>query len=846
MTTEPLPSVHNLWLTDSRQTLDPSQAANTVFFAIRGEHHDGHAFVGDLYRKGVRHFVVERQAITPARRAEFAAYTDAQFSEVDSSLQALQSWAAEHRAAFGRAAFSRRGNPIPVVGITGSNGKTIVKEWLAQLLSGWPPPNEFVIAKSPRSYNSQLGVPLSMQELTNQHTLGIFEAGISKPGEMAALEAIIRPTIGIFTNIGTAHDEGFRSHKQKIAEKLRLFIHAETLIYSADYTDIDEEVRLLLKAVNPNLRVVTWSLTGRNATYQLVIKDGFLLVNSGRETGETETFKLPFDDAASVENLIHCLMAVKLLTTLDASALQQRLNRLRPVSMRLELKEGINNCVLIDDSYNNDVAGLQLALRFLNQQNTRNHTIVILSDVLQSGQREDELYGQVADLMRAGHVTQFIGIGPVVSRNAHLFAPNSRFYPDTTAFLAEFPVADLRDAAILVKGARPFSFERIVSWLQRKAHGTVLEINLDALTSNLNYYREKVGQQTKIMVMVKAFAYGSGSAEVAQLLQFHRVDYLAVAYADEGVSLRENGITLPIMVMNPAGSADRPETFAQLLNYHLEPEVYSMTLLRAWGRFVAQRQVDENSLSPVFIHLKIDTGMHRLGFLESELPDLVTYLNEQPNLRVATVFSHLAGADEAQFNDFSRQQFETFERCVAVLTLGLGYQPTRHLLNSAGIVRFPDYKLDMVRLGIGLYGVESSQIDKAAVQPVGTLKTIISQIKTVPAGESVGYSRRGVLDHNARIATLAIGYADGYDRRLGNGIGSVWVNGTPCPTVGNVCMDMTMIDVTAASAAEGDEVIIFGRDITITQLARQIGTIPYEILTGVSERVKRVFYKEGN
>ena len=840
MTTDPLESVNNLWLTDSRQPLDFGQAANAIFFAIRGEHHDGHAYVGDLYQKGVRQFVVERAALTPARRAEFATYTDAQFSEVDSSLQALQNRAAEHRAKFSRAAFSRaafggREYSIPVVGITGSNGKTIVKEWLAQLLA-----DNFIIAKSPRSYNSQLGVPLSVQELGRQHTLGIFEAGISKPGEMAALEPIIRPTIGIFTNIGTAHDEGFRSRKQKIAEKLRLFIHADTLIYCVDYADIDEEVRMLLKAVNPHLRVVTWSLTGHDATYQLEKKEGLLLIRPGQEAGETEQFKLPFADAASVENLAHCLIAAKLLTTLDPKALQHRLNRLRPVSMRLELKEGINNCVLIDDSYNNDLAGLQLALGFLNQQNTRNQTVVILSDVLQSGQREGELYGQVADLMRAGHVTWFFGIGPVVSRNARLFAPTSRFYPDTTAFLSQLPVNELRDAAVLVKGARPFSFERIVNRLQRKAHGTVLEINLDALTSNLNYYREKVGQQTKIMVMVKAFAYGSGSAEVAQLLQFHRVDYLAVAYADEGVSLRQNGITLPIMVMNPS-----QETLAAMLDHNLEPEIYSMTLLRKWGEFLTER--DENTVcTPLAIHLKIDTGMHRLGFLESELPDVVTYLNRHPNLRVASVFSHLVGADEAQFNNFSRQQYETFERCVAVLKSGLGYQPTRHLLNSAGIVRFPNYKLDMVRLGIGLYGVESSQLDKDAVQPIGTLKTIISQIKTIPAGESVGYSRRGVLDHDARIATLAIGYADGYDRRLGNGVGLVWVNGTLCPTVGNVCMDMTMIDVTGASATEGDEVIIFGRDITITQLARQIGTIPYEILTGVSERVKRVFFKEGN
>ncbi|GAB3639970.1 bifunctional UDP-N-acetylmuramoyl-tripeptide:D-alanyl-D-alanine ligase/alanine racemase [Spirosoma arcticum] len=833
--TNPQQLMANLrWLTDSRQTLSAEQAANSVFFAIKGEHHDGHAFIGELYRKGVRQFVVERDALTGPARAN-AAPADARFIDVDSSLQALQTLAAQHRQQFS----------IPVVGITGSNGKTIVKEWLAQLLS-----DEFVIAKSPKSYNSQLGVPLSVHELSEQHTLGIFEAGISKPGEMAALEAVIRPTLGIFTNIGTAHDEGFRSRKQKIAEKLRLFTHADALIYCADYADIDEEARLLLPAVNPALRLITWSLTGRvpaghrtkgrDAEYQIERNGTFLQIKTGQEKAVIETYKLPFDDAASVENLIHCLIAVKTLTTPNVRAVQNSLNRLRPVSMRLELKEGINNCVLIDDSYNNDVAGLQLALGFLNQQTTRTRTVVILSDVLQSGQREDELYGQVADLMRSGRVAQFVGIGPVVSRNARFFASDSQFYPNTNAFLTQFPVADLRDAAVLVKGARSFSFERIVSRLQRKAHGTVLEINLDALTNNLNYYREKVGPQTKIMVMVKAFAYGSGSAEVAQLLQFHRVDYLAVAYADEGVSLRQNGITLPIMVMNPA-----QETFATLLEYGLEPELYSLKILREWGRFLDERGEEEQHL-PCQIHLKIDTGMHRLGFLESELPDVIAYLNDHPNLRVATVFSHLVGADEAQFNNFSQQQYQTFLRSTAVLEAGLGYRPTRHLLNSAGIVRFPDYRLDMVRLGIGLYGVEPSRIDKAAVQPVGTLRTIISQLKTVPAGESVGYSRRGLLDHDARIATLAIGYADGFDRRLGNGVGQVWVNGTRCPTVGSVCMDMTMVDVTGASAAEGDDVIIFGPELPITELAQQMGTIPYEILTGVSERVKRVFFKEGN
>lgn len=819
--------VNKQWLTDSRQVT--GKAEDAVFFAIQGEHHDGHDYIGELYRKGVRQFVVERSALTPERRTEWLTYADTTFVEVDSSLQTLQTLAAEHRRQF----------HIPIVGITGSNGKTIVKEWLAQLLEAGPSNQAFVIAKSPKSYNSQLGVPLSVHELTNQHTLGIFEAGISKAHEMKALEAIIHPTIGIFTNVGTAHDEGFRTRRQKIAEKLRLFIHADTLIYSTDYTEIDEEVNLLLKAVNPDMRLITWSLSGRKAVYQGAVQADRLRLTKGEQT---YTLKLPFTDPASVENLIHCLITMLELRPWSVDELQYRLNRLRPVSMRLEQKEGINNSILIDDSYNNDVAGLKLALRFLNQQNPRDRRVVILSDVLQSGQPEDELYALVGNLMQIHDVAQFVGIGPVLSRNTQFFAHNSLFYPDTEAFLKQFPFYELRDSTVLVKGARPFSFERIVARLERKVHGTVLEINLDALTHNLNFYREKVGADTKIMVMVKAFAYGSGSAEVAQLLQFHRVDYLGVAYADEGVALRQHGVHLPIMVMNPA-----PETFSTLLEYGLEPELYSMRLLREWGEWLATgvgQGAKKSSLYP--LHLKIDTGMHRLGFLEEEMASVAQFIRQHPSMHVATVFSHLVGSDDAQFNSFSKQQYETFLRCTDLLETELGYRPTRHLLNSAGIVRFPDYRLDMVRLGIGLYGVEASGIDQSALQTVGTLRSVISQIKTVRAGESVGYSRRGVLDHDARIATIAIGYADGFDRRLGNGRGEVWVNGTRCPTVGNVCMDMTMIDVTKAQASEGDEVTIFGIELPITELAKQMETIPYEILTGISERVKRIFFKEGN
>lgn len=815
-----------IWLTDSRQVITDPQ--HSVFFAIRGDRHDGHQYIAELYTRGVRQFVVERSA----GQADWETLPDATFTVVDNVRQALQQEAARYRQQF----------QIPVVGITGSNGKTIVKEWLAQLLSGGPPPTDFVIARSPKSYNSQIGVPLSVHQLTDAHTLGIFEAGISKPHEMAALEAIIQPTIGVFTNIGTAHDEGFKSVKQKVAEKIRLFTRAQTLIYRADYPDIDEEVHLLLKAVNPAINLVRWSFGAVDADYKADLQGNRLQLS---HTGQTPiTVTLPFTDPASVENLVHCLLVMIQLGLTDEGQLQKRLNRIRPVSMRLELKEGIYNSVLIDDSYNNDVAGLQLALNFLNQQRTRPRQVVVLSDVLQSGQREDDLYRQIGQIIAEQHPNQFVGIGPVMKRQTAHFPPDSLFYGDTDAFLTDLQGDLFRDAVVLVKGARPFAFERIANRLQRKVHGTVLHINLDALTHNLNYYRAKAAPNRrtvpKIMVMVKAFAYGSGSTEVAQLLQFNRVDYLAVAYADEGVVLRQNGIDLPIMVMNPA-----IETFTTLLEYHLEPEIYSMRLLREWGQFLKGMQ---DSLAAVPstppLHLKIDTGMHRLGFLTDELPELISYLNEQSGLRVATVFSHLVGADESVFNLFSREQFERFVQATEMLEKGLGYQPTRHLLNSAGIVRFPEFRLDMVRLGIGLYGIESSRIEPGQVLPVGTLRTIVSQIKTVRAGDSVGYSRRGVLDHDARIATLAIGYADGYDRRFGNGVGEVWVNGTRCPTVGNVCMDMTMVDVTKATVTEGDEVEIFGQNVSVSELAKRIDTIPYELLTSISERVKRVFFKE--
>ncbi|QRR01773.1 bifunctional UDP-N-acetylmuramoyl-tripeptide:D-alanyl-D-alanine ligase/alanine racemase [Dyadobacter sandarakinus] len=805
-------------LTDSRQLSFPEQS---IFFAIKGARHDGHQYVQELYDKGVREFVLEEASWTAELQEQAAAWTDAELYVVPSAIRAMQQLVAQRRRSF----------HIPVVGIAGSNGKTIVKEWLVQLLS----PDQRIVA-SPKSYNSQIGVPLSVWNMGPEHTLGIFEAGISQAHEMEYLQPVMQPTTGIFTNIGSAHNDGFRSNKQKITEKLRLFTKVRKLIYRKDYTQVDQEIVLILQPVNAFLQALSWATaTAADVTVRFEPdQTGATIALSGKLG--VHRFHTGFKDEASLENLTHCIVFM-LDFGVKAEVISQRIALLKPVSMRLELKEGIHHSHIIDDTYNNDLQGLTMALNFLVQQEQHARKTVILSDVLQTGQTPAELYRTIGKLLAEKGIHRIVGIGPEISSQQELFdIPFKEFYPGTDAFLQSFNFSSISDNLVLVKGARPFSFEKIIHRLQQKAHGTVLEINLDALVHNLNFYRSQKASGTRVMVMVKAFAYGSGSTEVAALLQYHRVDYLGVAYADEGVALRQNGINLPVMVMNAS-----PSTFDLLISYQLEPEIYSRQVLEEWIEYIGENKAGLN-LPP--IHLKLDTGMHRLGFVENDLDWLEAKLESCPALKVASVFSHLVGADEGVHNEFSREQFAHFSRWTARLEKTLGYMPLRHILNSAGIVRFPEYRMDMVRLGIGLYGVEATGREQDALQPVGTLKTIISQIKHLKAGETVGYSRKGVLDHNAAIATIAIGYADGYDRRLGNGIGKVWVNGTPCPTVGNICMDMTMIDVTGVSAAEGDEVIVFGKEMPITELAREIHTIPYEILTGIGDRVKRVFYKE--
>ncbi|MEJ8803612.1 bifunctional UDP-N-acetylmuramoyl-tripeptide:D-alanyl-D-alanine ligase/alanine racemase [Pontibacter sp. H249] len=798
-----LPTMH--LLTDSRKL---SQPAGTLFFAIKGKYNDGHKYLQQLYTQGVRQFVVEH-----GEEAELIhQFPEANILQVPHGLEALQKLAAWHREQFN----------IPVVGITGSNGKTIVKEWLAQLLS----PDELVV-KSPRSYNSQLGVPLSVWQLEPNHTFAIFEAGISLPSEMQKLQQVIQPTLGIFTNIGSAHNEGFNSLEQKVEEKLKLFEEVDLLFYCSDYPEIHEAVQ------TKSIKSFTWSHQHKEADLYIsgTTTAGHKTIIVYTFQGEKQRLSIPFTDEASVENALHCLVFL-LYRQVPLSDIQDRLDRLHPVAMRLEMKEAINGCYLIDDTYNNDLAGLAIALDLLASQPQRGRRTVILSDLLESGLAEEKLYSKVAELVQAHGVERLIAIGPVISKYKSIFTLPVEFYTSTQDFLQTFSAERFRNEVILVKGARVFEFEKIVHAFQQKVHGTVLEVNLDALVHNLNYYRSKLQPGTKLMVMVKAFAYGSGSFEVANLLQFHRVDYLAVAYADEGVLLREHGITLPIMVMNPS-----PDSFAKIKQYNLEPEIYSLEILQALLNTAAAGVTYK-------IHLKLDTGMHRLGFVKEDFKLLFALLLQHPQVQVVSAFSHLAGADEAVHNDFSQLQIANFISMAAEVEARLGHAVIKHILNSAGIARFPEHQLDMARLGIGLYGVEATGSEQEALRPVSILKTTISQVKSIKQGDTVGYSRKGIAATDKKTATIAIGYADGYDRRFSNGAGEVLISGQRCPIIGNVCMDMCMVDVTGLEVKAGDEAILFGPQLTLIELAQRIGTIPYELLTNVSTRVKRVFYAE--
>ena len=795
-------NVENL-LIDSRSLVVPE---GTLFVALKSAKNDGHKYISELYRRGIRAFLVEEGYHTKEQN-------EASFIIVKDTQKALQELATWHRSHFN----------IPILAITGSNGKTIVKEWLYQLLSP-----DRVIGRSPRSYNSQVGVPLSVWQINSSHQLGIFEAGISQPGEMEALQHIIQPTIGLFTNIGEAHGLNFSDTREKVKEKLKLFKEVKELVYCSDYTEIDEEVKSLA-----GVKIFRWS---RKAEADLKVTE--VIKNKGTQLkgvhkGEQIAITMPFTDEASIENAIQC-WAYMLMGGYTNELIAQRIANLQPVAMRLEMIEGMNNCSIINDVYNSDINSLSIALDFLNQQRQHERKTLILSDIMQGGDEED-VYTKVADIINARKPSRLIGIGETISRYAGEFNVEKHFFNNTNEFLSHLPGFIFHDESVLVKGARSFEFEKISRALQQKAHETVLQINFNSLIHNLNYFRSHLKPGTRIMAMVKAFSYGSGSFEIANVLQYHKADYLAVAYADEGVELRTSGISLPIMVMNP-----EPGSFDNMLRYQLEPEVYSFRILE----MVLDAVKKSGSNQPLPVHIKLDTGMHRLGFADGDIEKLIAELKKSPQVKVQSVFSHLAASDADAHKDFTLLQVNRFKEMSDKIIKSLDYPVMRHILNSAGIVRFPEAQFDMVRLGIGLYGVGANDEEQKKLENVSALKTTISQINYLKKGETVGYNRRGVLEKDSVIATVAIGYADGYGRELGSGKGQMWVNGKPAPIVGDVCMDMCMIDITGIDTKEGDEVVIFDNIPALRQMAKAMNTIPYEVLTGLSGRVKRIYTHE--
>jgi len=796
-------------LIDSRTLAEPD---GVMFVALKTTNNDGHRFIKELYEKGVRIFLVNVEF------KDSPNYKEAAFITVNDTLIALQQIAVSHRKQF----------DIPVIAITGSNGKTIVKEWLYQLLS----PDKNVV-KSPLSYNSQVGVPLSIWQMDNTHELGIFEAGISQPGEMEKLEHIISPSAGIFTNIGEAHGANFKETQEKVEEKMKLFKNVKTLIYCRHYKNIDHALKY--NSTYAGLRFFTWSaLTDADVKIKNISQSSGNTHITAVFKGNEISITIPFLDEASVENAMNC-WAYMLFAGYENTMIAERMSGLQPVAMRMEMLKGMNNCTIINDSYNSDIDSLSVALNFLHRQEQNSNKTIILSDITQSGKEENELYGKIASIMKAKPHTRLIGIGEAISRNAGLFNVEKHFFANTADFLKQLHEFNFRDEAILLKGARNFEFEKISKVLQEKAHETVMLINLAAIAHNLAYYRSLLKPSTKIMAMVKAFSYGSGSFEIANMLQFHRADYLAVAYPDEGVELRNAGISLPIMVMNP-----EPGSYDLFLKYRMEPEVYSFRTLKMAAEAVAHSGSNEK----LPIHIKLDTGMHRLGFAEEDIEQLITLLAQTPALIVKSVFSHLAASGSDKHKNFTQEQINKFTQWSDKILKALPYPVMRHILNSAGIARFPEAQFDMVRLGIGLYGVGNDAAEQRKLENAGILKSVISQVMHLKKGETIGYNQRGVLEKNSTIATIAIGYADGISREFGNGKGKIKVHGKLAPVVGDVCMDMLMIDITGIDAKEGDEVIIFDDSASLLQTAKDMNTIPYETLTSLSGRVKRVYIHE--
>jgi alanine racemase len=794
---EELTITHLLY--DSRRIQQPS---SSLFFALKSGRNNGHHYLPDAYEKGVRAFVVSEAVQLPE---------DALIIEVADTLIALQALAAYHRSQF----------DLPVIGITGSNGKTVVKEWLNQLLE-----EDYSIAKSPKSFNSQIGVPLSVWDLAPQHTLAIFEAGISTSGEMEKLQKIIRPTIGVLTNLGAAHSEGFSSDAEKLREKLRLFAEAEVVIGPHN---------LLQNVPQPTF---TWS---RKANADVMIRSvqtiGTNAVIDAQHEQKNISISIPFTDEASVENAITCL-CVLLYLQKEPNHFVGRFQKLHPVDMRLQLHGAINDCLLINDSYSADLNSLNIALHFLAEQSAGRKRTVILSDFFESGKKAAALYSDIARMLQRNGVQKVYAIGEKITASLPGLIASTievQCYADTGDFITQFRSSQFANEVILLKGARAFGFEKIAALFEQKLHGTVLQINLTALSNNLKEYQKHLRSGTKIMAMVKAFSYGSGGAEIASVLQFHKVAYLGVAYADEGVELVQAGITLPIMVINPEAAS-----FSTIIEHNLQPVIYSLQLLRAFEEYVKTQ-----GLIHYPVHLEVETGMNRLGFPVEEMELAASHLAQNNTLTVQSLFSHLAASEDRAQDAFTEQQSNRFHQAASILQTHLGYSFLKHVANTAAIIRHPQLQLDMVRLGIGLYGIASDAEEVMQLEPVATLRSTIAQIKTVRKGESVSYNRRGVVQRDSRIATVRIGYADGYSRRFSNGVGKMWVKGQPALVIGTVCMDMTMIDVTDLEGVqEGDDVIVFGKEISVEEMARWIGTIPYEVMTSVQRRVKRVYYYE--
>ncbi len=781
---------------DSRKVNNPDES---LFFALKATR-DGHDFIPDAYKKGIRNFVVSHAV------AFLEDKNDVNILQVNHVLQFMQELVAYHRKQF----------HYPIIGITGSNGKSIVKAWLFQLLIP-----EKKVYQSPKSYNSQLGVALSLWNLGPQYDLALIEAGISEPGEMYSLQQMIQPNIGIFTNIGVAHSQNFVSKQEKLKEKMKLFSDVETLIAGSEYIKRED--------IDPKIRLVTWGRTDMDQVQLIHEETHNQLSKLKIRIGEVICIcQVPFTDRASIENIMSCIACMYFMGY-DPETIVERIQNLKPLEMRLQLKKGVNNSSIIDDSYSNDLASLKISLEFLNQQNQHSGKSLILSE-MEGLAESDKLQQKLIALLNSSQLQKFIWVGNRYPWLKDIDIDLIKDYSSTEEFLDHLTELDLSNESILVKGARKYQFERIVQRLALRSHGTVLEINLNAISNNLMLYRSLIPKNVKLMAMVKAFSYGSGSFEVANLLQFSKVDYLTVAFADEGVELRTAGISLPIMVLSP----DR-DTFQSLIRHNLEPEVYSMDFLDEFLEFLK-----EQNISDFKIHLKLDTGMHRLGFFPAEIPAVLEKLKGQNQVRVQSFFTHLVASGDPNQDTFTESQISTYLVAAKQLESGLGYTFIKHVANTSAIVRWPQAHLDMVRLGIGLYGVDMDK-NLPTLEQVSCLKTTVTQIKNLPAGETVGYDRKGILSRDSKIATVKIGYADGYSRRFGNSVGKMQINGFLAPTVGNICMDMCMLDVTGQNVQVGDEVLVFP---SIVQAASDIGTIPYELLVNISSRVKRVYYYE--